>query len=184
MKNSTLDRTLAWLFGPAYIVGILATFLNPNAFYEHIVAEPLRQLWFPLYPFVAIPLYGLFWLFPAVVGAFAFTNVGAQFLRLRISVSCLLLSIMYFVGNSVRFTEQEWVWLHGFMLPLLGISSMMVRKTQEVSMAMFGLFVLAVVVYSRHVWVLFDYVVAIYFLIVAVTSWSFPVRNTWASEEG
>lgn len=43
MKNSTLNRIIPWLFGPAYIVGILATFLDPNAFYEHVVAEPLRQ---------------------------------------------------------------------------------------------------------------------------------------------
>jgi hypothetical protein len=183
MKNSTLNRILPWLFGPAYIVGILATFLDPNAFYDHVVVEPLRQLWFPLYPFVAIPLYGLFGPVPAFIGAFCF-NVGSRFSRVRISVSSLLFSAMYFLGNSIRFHKGEWGWLHIFMLAQLVTSGIMIRKIQVSNWLMFGFWILAIDGNSYRLLVLFDYVMAIYFLIVAVGSWSFPVKNTWAPEEG
>src|SRR5437879_6724451 len=177
MKNSTLNRILPWLFGPAYIVGIFATFLDPNAFFEHVVAEPMRQLWFPLYPFVAMPLYGLFGPFLAIMGAFAF-NVGSRFSRLRVSVSSLLFSSMYLVGNPVHFNKSEWAWLHFYMVSQLATSGIIIRKIQVFNWAIFGFWILALYGSSFRLLVLFDYVVAIYFLLVVMASWSLPVENT------
>ena len=85
------------------------------------------KLWFLLYLFVAVPLFGLFWPFPAIVGSFAF-NVGSRFSRVKISVSSLLLSAMYFLGNSVHFHKGEWWWLHVYMVSQLATSGIMIRK--------------------------------------------------------
>jgi hypothetical protein len=183
MKNSTLNRVIPWLFGPVYILGILATFVDPNSLYERVVAEPLRQVWFPLYPFVAIPLYGLFGAVPAFIGAFCF-NVGTRFSTVRITVSSLLFFTMYFLGNSIHFHKGQWAWLHLFMLAQLATSGIMIRKIQVFNWLMFGFWILAIDGRRLRLLVLFDYAVAIYFLFVAVASWSFPVKNAWALEEG
>jgi hypothetical protein len=49
---------------------------------------------------------------------------------------------------------------------------------------MFGFWVLALYENSLRLLVLFDYIVAIYFLFVVVASWSLPFENNWALEEG
>jgi hypothetical protein len=114
--------------------------------------------------------------FLAFVGAFSF-NVGSSFPKVRLSSSSVLFSAMYFLGNSMRFHKGEWAWLHLFMLAQLLTSGIMVRKIQLFNWLMFGVWILAIAANSYHLLVLFDYVAATYFLVVAVASLSLPIKS-------
>jgi hypothetical protein len=91
---------------------------------------------------------------------------------------------MYLLGNPVHFNKSEWTWLHFYMVSQLATSGIMIRKIRVLNWGMFGFWVLALYENSLRLLVLFDYIVAIYFLFVVVASWSLPVENTWAREEG
>ena len=91
---------------------------------------------------------------------------------------------MYLVGNPVHFNKSEWAWLHFYMVSQLATSGIIIRKIQVFNWAIFGFWILALYGSSFRLLVLFDYVVAIYFLLVVMASWSLPVENTWTPEEG
>lgn len=173
------ERLLIWFFGPVYILGIAATLLDPNRWYEHSVGLPLRQLWVPLDILLAVPLYGFFCPIPAFLGAFAFNIESGKFPRLRVSCSFLFISAMYLLGNSLRFRGSQWWWLHVYMIAQLITSGIMIHKIKKFNWIAFGAFILAAELRRRQFWMFCDYIWSLYFLFAMFTPWMYGVENTW-----
>lgn len=165
-----------------YVIGLAGTSFDPPQLFATFVIHPLGSV---LWPFLAwmivLPLFGLYWFFPAIPCAIAFNCWGTKFIRARLCLSSVLLAGNYFLGNGLHFKAEQWYWLHTYMCGILIATGSQVPRLKASNWIAFAMLALAIGSGLRvPEWRALDHVWGIYFLFVSTVVWVFPMSISQA----
>jgi len=170
--GSRRRATVGVIIALSYLVGLIGTFANPPRIYSEMAHQLSKYVWEPAANFLLFSLLGSCWLITATAGTIAFNCWGGSFLRTRLTMSSLMMAVLYLGGNSLHFAGAQWEWLHLYMCGQLIVLGCTFPKTQPTNWAAFGLLVLAFVLHVRiSTWVILDYIWGLYFAIAAYAPW-------------